>query len=71
MGKESQSNTESKSPAGIEIADEHRNIIMEDKGLIAEHGIEITAVERRKKMAKEEESGGVETKEDERSTKKS
>ena len=43
---------------------------MVDKGLIAEHGIEITAVERRKNMAKEEESGGVETKEDERSTKK-
>ena len=41
----------------------------EGKGLIVEHGIEITAVERRKKMAKEVESGGVETKEDERSTK--
>ena len=27
MGKESQSNTESKSPAGIEIAVEHRNEI--------------------------------------------
>ena len=45
----------------IEIAVKHRN----------EHGIEITAVERRKKMAKEVESGGVETKENERSTKKS
>ena len=41
-GKDSQSNTKSKS----------------------------LAVERRKKMAKEVESGGVETKEDERSTKK-
>ena len=34
------------------------------------HGNEITAVERRKKMAKEVGSRGVETKEDERSTKK-
>ena len=41
-----------------------------DKGLIVEHGNEITAVERRKKIAKEVESGGVETKEDERSKKK-
>ena len=55
-GSESQSRTETKSQ-GV-------------KGLIVEHGIEITAVERRKKMAKEVESGGVETKEDERSTKK-
>ena len=55
-GSESQSSTGTKSQGG--------------KGLIVEHGIEITAVERRKKMAKEVESGGVETKENERSTKK-
>ena len=42
----------------------------EGEELIVEHGIEITAVERRKKMAKEVGSGGVETKEDERSMKK-
>ena len=41
-----------------------------EKRLAVEREIEITAVERRKKMAKEVESGGVETKEDERSTKK-
>ena len=34
------------------------------------YGIEITNVERTKKIAKEVESGGVETSEDERSTKK-
>ena len=55
-GSESQSRTGTKSQ-GV-------------KGLIVEHGIEITAVERRKKMAKEVESGGVETKENEMSSKK-
>ena len=52
----SQSSPETKSRVGQELIDEH--------------GIEITDVERRKKMAKEVESGGVETKGDERSTKK-
>ena len=55
--------TQSKSPTGIQIAvdpetEQHR------------HGNEITAVERRKKMAKEVGSRGVETKENERSSKK-
>ena len=36
----------------------------------SQSGVEITAVERRKKMEKEVESGGVETKGNERSTKK-
>ena len=53
----SQSSPETKSRVGEELIDEH--------------GIEITDVERRKKMAKEVGSGGVETKENERSTKKS
>ena len=70
MEKESQSNTESKSPAGSKSQSRPERNQRVGEELIVEHGIEITAVERRKKMAKEVESGGVETKEDERSTKK-
>ena len=58
--------SQSKSPEGDGNGFAHGS--RDERG--SKSGIEVAAVEKSKKMAKEVESGGIETKENERSTKK-